>query len=261
MRVDELKLTGLLWDRVQAAGLRATGPYKSQRGFEIDRGLSQVRISSTGVDIRIEGESKHTHIDPAHLEDERWLDEAVGALKVGRTKLVGEGVGLRDRTFRVHSSGLDWPFAQALKIRDGDDPWSISPDYQRGSVWSLEQQKDFVGFFLENGKCPDIYLNDSDVGLSYTPYEVIDGKQRLTAVFAFLDGVIPARMFNGDLLWWRDFDEIDRRVVPHLKFKIVKLPKRADILDFYLRLNSRGVPHTEDELERVRGLLEEAQAE
>ena len=56
-------------------------------------------------------------------------------------------------------------------------------------------------------------------------------------------------------LWYKDFNEVDRASL-RLSSRIVYGDwTREERLRFYLRLNSGGVAHTEEELDRVRALL------
>lgn len=59
----------------------------------------------------------------------------------------------------------------------------VDPEWQRNYVWSRKQASKLIESFLLNIPVPVIYL-------ARTPeskYEVIDGLQRLTSVFEFLD--------------------------------------------------------------------------
>jgi len=58
-----------------------------------------------------------------------------------------------------------------------------------------------------------------------------------------------------------DLDETTvsfRRVGMMWSLDMYTIAKRADLLQFYLDLNSGGVVHSDDELERVRGLRDQA---
>ncbi|MEN5141325.1 DUF262 domain-containing protein [Pseudomonas juntendi] len=71
--------------------------------------------------------------------------------------------------------------------------FNYSPPYQRHSVWSEEKQSYFIDSILRNFPIPPIFLHrkiDSDTGT--TSFDVIDGKQRLTAIARFIANEIPA---------------------------------------------------------------------
>ncbi len=126
------------------------------------------------------------------------------------------------------------------------------PDFQRGHVWTRLQQIAFVEFTLKGGKsgrniltnCPGWNRGKSG------PMVLVDGKQRLTAVMAFLDDEIPA--FGH--LYSQYTDKLD--LIDHsFRWHVNDLKTRAEVLTWYLELNAGGTPHTDEELTRVRGLL------
>lgn len=71
--------------------------------------------------------------------------------------------------------------------------FNYDPPYQRRSVWSDEKQSYFIDSILRNFPIPPIFLHrkiDADTGK--TNFDVIDGKQRLTAIARFINNEIPA---------------------------------------------------------------------
>ena len=80
------------------------------------------------------------------------------------------------------------------------EKYNFSPSYQRrGDVWSEEKQAFLLDTILKNYPMPPIFLHqriDEETGA--TKYDVIDGKQRLTAIVKFL---------QGNLALPQDFDE------------------------------------------------------
>ena len=128
------------------------------------------------------------------------------------------------------------------------------PDFQRAHVWNKEQQTAYVEFILRGGVSGrDIYFNQPGwMNTFYGQMVLVDGKQRVTAVLAFLNDELPAfglhrSEFEGSLSFDCDF-----------VFHINNLENVADIYQWYLDLNS-GVAHTEEELEKVRQLLQRAE--
>lgn len=138
----------------------------------------------------------------------------------------------------------------------------LCPDFQRGHVWTRRQQIAFVEFFLRGGTTGRIvYLNDPsrriDPGPNgYRDFVVVDGLQRLTAL---LDFAADKFAVFGSL--YSEFADRDRTNCDlYLKININDLQTRAEVLRWYLEMNSGGTPHTNTELERVRGLLEAERA-
>lgn len=132
----------------------------------------------------------------------------------------------------------------------------LDPDFQRAHVWDRTKQERYVEFVLRGGKSSrTLYFNCKGWMTSSIrhPVQLVDGKQRLEAVRAFLRNEI--QVFGS---YYHEYE--DRlRAMGHADFVFVvnDLNTRAEVLQWYLDLNSGGVIHTEDELEKVRKLLEE----
>lgn len=133
----------------------------------------------------------------------------------------------------------------------------MDPDYQRDHVWTVLQKEKYVGFILQGGKTMPIVINVKD-GYG-SPAEIVDGKQRVTAICEWLDGAIEAELYDGQRVHVDQFKESEtnwRLLGMNLPVKIgiVKLD-REGVLDYYLRLNNGGTVHEDSEIERVRELL------
>jgi len=74
------------------------------------------------------------------------------------------------------------------------DQIDMDPPYQRrGGIWSQRDQAYLIDSIINEYDVPKIYMADFSFGDSYLnakrkPYAVIDGKQRLEAIFSFFDG-------------------------------------------------------------------------
>jgi hypothetical protein len=138
-----------------------------------------------------------------------------------------------------------------------DDPnrkWVV-PDYQRGSSWTVQQASLFVGNMITGGVCPPCWVNRN---LYRDEMEIIDGQQRLTSLYQWMNGNIPAiDPVSGDYIYVTEFNEKDlRRLYSKTEFKIMYVDlSRAEQLALYLRLNAGGTPHSAEEIDRVRKLL------
>ncbi len=133
----------------------------------------------------------------------------------------------------------------------------LSPDYQRAHVWTREQQIAYVEYQLMGGEVGrNIVFNSPDWGRGYQrPTELVDGKQRLEAVRAFMRDEFPVfgHVFSAYT------DKLTNLLT--FKFRVCSLETREEILQLYLNINAGGTPHTKDELDRVRALLMEARGE
>lgn len=122
------------------------------------------------------------------------------------------------------------------------DNMNLSPSYQRGSVWTTEQQENFMGHLLQGGEVlPLIFQRVPDCGNA----EVVDGKQRCEAILAWLDGRIAARLDSGYLLGRADVTGGLNRI--DIKVRYINLPWAARVR-YYARLNAAGTPHTKEQI-------------
>lgn len=73
------------------------------------------------------------------------------------------------------------------------EKYNFEPPYQRRSVWTDEKQSYFIDSILRNFPIPAIFLHRKiDTETGRTTFDVIDGKQRLTAIARFINNEIPA---------------------------------------------------------------------
>ena len=125
------------------------------------------------------------------------------------------------------------------------------PDFQRGHVWSVEQQIDYIEYKLQGGyganvllwNCPG-WMNAFD-----GPYQLVDGLQRFTAVRDFLQNKIPAfGNYRKDI---KGFMPSYCEFIWHVN----NLKSREEILRWYIEINEGGIVHTNEEINRVKQLL------
>jgi uncharacterized protein with ParB-like and HNH nuclease domain len=155
-----------------------------------------------------------------------------------------------------YSASHEWNHLEAWLTRinepDRKSPLILEPDFQRAHVWTTEQQRRYVEYILKGGKSGrDIYFNCSSWMTNFnTPIYLVDGLQRVTAVRKFL---------NDELMIFNRYkSEIDGRVPPSAEFivKINNLKTEKEMLQWYIDLNAGGTQHTDDEIEKVRIMLE-----
>ena len=74
---------------------------------------------------------------------------------------------------------------------------NVNPEYQRGAVWNETQQKRLIDSVLRGYPLPLIYLHYKKVeigGMQREGLEIIDGQQRINALYAFGEGGL--RLFD-----------------------------------------------------------------
>lgn len=163
----------------------------------------------------------------------------------------------------VHFGHLeDWFKYQEETATKMGGAFNLCPDFQRGHVWTPEQQERYVESFLR-GVAPKelrfnspVYDGHNRAGGDMHPYDFvcIDGLQRLTAARDFLAGRV--KVFGSlvaDDLRETPFDPF--RMTMYFTITIHSLNKREELLQMYLDINNGGSAHTKEELDRVRALL------
>lgn len=162
--------------------------------------------------------------------------------------------------------------------------FNYDPLYQRRSVWSDEKQSYFIDSILRNFPIPPIFLHrkiDSDTGR--TSFDVIDGKQRLTAIARFIGNEIPAAneyggadeldLFDGayfkDLIFDERLSEFRSAFWKYdLPVEYIDPSDVGLIENVFDRLNRNGEPlkgqelrnsqyHSSNLLKAVNGLIED----
>lgn len=135
----------------------------------------------------------------------------------------------------------------------------LNPDFQRGHVWTEEQQIAYLEYILRGGRSGlDIYLNhprwQSGSEAEEGEFVCVDGLQRITACLRFMRNEIPVFGF-----YLKDFEDSpgDRT---KLQVHFNDLQTREEVLTWYLEMNFAGTPHSQEELDRVRALLLESKA-
>jgi hypothetical protein len=149
-------------------------------------------------------------------------------------------------------------FVRQINMWVEEEGLDLNPDFQRGHIWDEQQQIAYLEFLLRGGKTARvIYLNnpnwqtkESD---SYTDFVCVDGLQRATSIIRFVNNEI--KVFGHYYDEYEDTPRINQGV----KVNINQLPTRKEVLQCYLEFNSGGTVHTEEELNRVRELLEKEQ--
>ncbi|MCD7996441.1 MAG: DUF262 domain-containing protein [Clostridiales bacterium] len=132
----------------------------------------------------------------------------------------------------------------------------MNPDFQRGHVWTEDQQSRYIEFVLMGGQTGrDFYFNCPkgvyDRETAKNDYVCVDGLQRTTAIEKFLDNKI--KVFGQ---YYNEFDRKLGRVEYTISVYINELTTRKEVLRWYVQFNDGGTPHSKEEIDRVKQLIE-----
>ena len=126
----------------------------------------------------------------------------------------------------------------------------MEPDYQRGYVWTQEDKEKLIDSIFNNidiGKFALIHKRNygqPDVPL----YEVLDGKQRITAICEFYENRFP---YKGK--YFNDLSYLDRWHFMDYGINIAEIDyaDKATILKYFLILNTSGKCISKEHLAKV----------
>lgn len=140
----------------------------------------------------------------------------------------------------------------------------VNSEYQRGTVWDIDQQKRLIDSVLRVYPLPLIYLHDKTVpidGLPFYSFDVIDGQQRINALYAFSEDAFElfdpikdekkakfAKFIKEMPCTWArrkysDLSPEDRNKFDNTEIFIVKIKTdiENEVRDLFIRLQA-GVP-------------------
>ena len=80
----------------------------------------------------------------------------------------------------------NWKISELLQHRHSID---LNPAYQRGPAWTSDKQCLLLDSIFGKYDLPKVYLAAKG-SLAQNKFEVVDGQQRLRAIYAFLDGTL-----------------------------------------------------------------------
>ena len=133
----------------------------------------------------------------------------------------------------------------------------LNPDFQRGHVWTEEQQIKYVEFFLRQGVSSRIiYFNSPEFGskkgidIDTRTIVCVDGLQRLTALLNFVNNKL--KVFG---YYYSEFEDKPNLSTMTIVFNVNSLTTKKDLLTWYIQLNDGGTPHSKEEIERVKNML------
>jgi hypothetical protein len=132
------------------------------------------------------------------------------------------------------------------KIYKRRDRYDI-PEWQRGKVWDTDRKQQLIDSILRGWKLPKFYF----VKLDDDNFEVVDGQQRLAAIYAFCDNELALsaeteKEFGGP--YYKDlklritdtFDDFE------IEYDEIQGATEEELKDFFQRLQ-RGLPLTSSE--------------
>lgn len=148
-------------------------------------------------------------------------------------------------------------FSQTIQDYIDEEGLILNPDFQRGHVWTEEQQEKYIEYLLRGGVTgKDIYFNKPSwhckATTDYDDFVCVDGLQRITAIMKFQRNELKA--FG---LRYNEFEGEPREIMSRLSIRINDLQCKKDVLQWYVEMNEGGTPHSVDEIQRVKNMIAE----
>lgn len=136
----------------------------------------------------------------------------------------------------------------------GSEDLELSPKFQRRKVWSGKAKSYLIDTILKGLPIPPVFLRERiDLSTRKTIREVIDGQQRLAAIFDFLDDGFRILKTHNEEFGNLNFSQLSEEV--KIKFLSYQIPTHvlttaedAKVLEIFARLNTYTVPLNKTEI-------------
>jgi hypothetical protein len=139
------------------------------------------------------------------------------------------------------------PGRRALdKIYKRRDRYEI-PEWQRGEVWNRDRKQQLVDSILRGWKLPKFYV----VKWDEDEYEVVDGQQRLTAIYEFFANELPLSDESVAIFGGPYYKDLRQKVADtfddfEIEYDEIEDASEQDLKQFFQRLQ-QGLPLTSSE--------------
>ncbi len=130
----------------------------------------------------------------------------------------------------------------------------LNPKFQRRAVWTPQSKSYLINTILLGLPLPVFFLRqNTDTHSKKTIREVVDGQQRLRAIFDFIDNGFPLKKTHNEEYGGFYFSELPEEMQAdflayELSVNVLINLDDKDILDIFARLNSYGVKLNKQEL-------------
>lgn len=144
---------------------------------------------------------------------------------------------------------ISWTY---IKYWLKEEQVNMDPDYQRDYVWTKTQKEQYIEWILKNGiSGKDIFFNHPGwFGNWDGQMEIVDGKQRISAVLSFLNNEIKAYGY-----YLNQYTDRLNTLTCSFTVHILDLKSRKEVMQWYIDMNSGGTIHTNEDIEKVKMLI------
>lgn len=127
-------------------------------------------------------------------------------------------------------------------------------DYQREHVWELSDKVALIDSIFNNIEIGKFVFVQRDFGVKGKLYEIVDGKQRLTALKEFYEDRF---MYKG--YFFSELNPVNKNKFEshNIAYGYLENPDRRAIFETFIKLNTTGRPMKNKDIEKVKKLLNE----
>ena len=152
---------------------------------------------------------------------------------------------------RLLNSGVDSLLSMVYGTYAGVD---FNVDYQRDHVWTLDDKVDLIDSIFNNIDIGKFVFVQRHSGTTGRYYEIVDGKQRLTALKEFFEDKFPYKGYYYSELSFRDQHEFRSHGVT---YGFLENPDKRAIYETFIKMNTCGKPMDHKHIDKVKKLLNE----
>lgn len=132
----------------------------------------------------------------------------------------------------------------------------MNPDYQRGLVWTLEDKVNLIDSIFNNIDIGKFVLLGRAYREKEPNFEILDGKQRLTALVEFYENRYSYKGLKYYQLHWKDKLHFERYGI-----SLAMTPFGQDIpqqqkYKYFLKLNKSGKPQDPEHIKYIQNLFD-----
>lgn len=134
--------------------------------------------------------------------------------------------------------------------------YDLQPDYQRDKVWNKEDKQKLLDTVLRKWDIPKIYLHVIDE----ENFEVVDGQQRLTAVYDFYDNEIELSEEFSNEYGGLTYEDLPDRVKDifddyEIDFVLIERADNEELKELFARLQLGKPLNSGEKLNAIHGKL------
>jgi hypothetical protein len=150
----------------------------------------------------------------------------------------------------IHSLSWFWDHHQRGLL-------NLEPSYQRRSVWNQDDKDYFIDTVLNNYPASAIFLCQTISDEGYSKLSIVDGKQRLSTLFEFINGEFPiyekATIESLRGKYFQDLDTDIKQKFWKYQFAVEYLPENESIINLIFdRINRNTIKLTSQELRHAK---------